>query len=117
MPCSLLRIGFPVPFHCFFSFSFISGSLLRLNGFVDLLEVNFSSKFPESYANQQTPEEGQTTQWPKCFDNNRKDEEISTNANNINTSTILERIIKTSLWSMNFLEDFMAGPGLERAKI
>lgn len=79
--------------------------------------MNFSSKFPESYANQQTPDESRTAQWPKCFNNNSKDEEISANVNNINTRVILERVIKTSLWSMNFLEDFIAGPGLERTNI
>lgn len=37
----------------------------------------FSEKYPKCYPEEQTPEEGQMSQRPKCCDHNNKDKDTS----------------------------------------
>lgn len=42
----------------------------------------FSWKFLQGYPDWEALEEGQKVKWPKCYNNNRKGEDIINNVNN-----------------------------------
>lgn len=48
------------------------------------LNKRFSLKFPDCYLDWQIPDKGLRVQWPKCWDISNKDEDNSTDVNNLN---------------------------------